>query len=96
MEATGQARWLERLLAECRHELWVADAAQVRPEVRRLRIRGGVGPVVGLVYVLTILDPTRFASSRQVASYLGLIPSERSSASTTIMSPSPMFISELR
>ena len=38
-----------------------------------------MGPVVGLLYVLTILDPTRFHTSRQVASYLGLIPSERSS-----------------
>jgi len=44
-----------------------------------LRSQHGVGPIVGLLYVLTILDPTRFASSRQVASYLGLIPSERSS-----------------
>src|SRR5271157_4036793 len=39
----------------------------------------GWGPVVGLAYELTILDPTRFQTSRQVASYLGLIPAEHSS-----------------
>ena len=53
--------------------------AEARPEVRRLRTHPGVGPVVGLMYRLTILEPRRFASSRQLASYLGLIPSERSS-----------------
>ena len=57
----------------------VEQEAEARPEVRRLRTHPGVGPVVGLMYRLTILEPTRFASSRQVASYLGLIPSERSS-----------------
>lgn len=57
----------------------VEREAEARPEVRRLRTQHGVGPVVGLLYVLTLLDPTRFESSRQVASYLGLIPCERSS-----------------
>ena len=57
----------------------VEREAEARPEVRRLRTQHGVGPVVGLLYVLTLLDPTRFQSSRQVASYLGVIPSERSS-----------------
>ena len=28
MEATGQAHWFERMLAEQGHELWVGDAAQ--------------------------------------------------------------------
>ena len=40
----------------------------------------GVGPIVSLVYVLTIGDWTRFARSRELASYLGLIPAEDSSA----------------
>ena len=57
----------------------VEREAEARPEVRRLRTQRGVGAVVGLMYVLTILDPGRFQSSRQVASYLGLIPSEHSS-----------------
>lgn len=30
MEATGHARWFERLLAELEFELWVGDPAQIR------------------------------------------------------------------
>ena len=30
MEATGHARWFERLLAELHHELWVGDPAQIK------------------------------------------------------------------
>ena len=40
----------------------------------------GVGPVVSLAYVLTIGDWKRFPSSKQLSSYLGLIPAEESSA----------------
>ena len=39
----------------------------------------GVGPVIGMAFVLTLGDAARFASSKQVASYLGLVPLERSS-----------------
>jgi transposase len=39
----------------------------------------GVGPITALAFVLTIGDVSRFARSKQVASYLGLIPRERSS-----------------
>ena len=57
----------------------VETAAEASAVVRCLRQQRGVGPVVGLAYELTILDPARFQTSRQVASYLGLIPSEHSS-----------------
>ena len=30
MEASGQARWFERLLAELNVELWIVDAAEIR------------------------------------------------------------------
>jgi len=30
MEASGQARWFERLLAELKVELWIGDAAEIR------------------------------------------------------------------
>src|ERR1700756_428350 len=30
MEASGQARWFERLLAELQIELWIGDAAEIR------------------------------------------------------------------
>jgi len=35
IEATFPALWFERLLAECGHELWVGDAAQIRAQVVR-------------------------------------------------------------
>lgn len=36
IEATAPARWFERLLGECGHELWVGDAARIRAsEVRQ-------------------------------------------------------------
>lgn len=35
IEATAPARWFERLLAECGHELWVGDAAKIRAQVVR-------------------------------------------------------------
>jgi len=40
----------------------------------------GVGPIVALAYVLAIGDWQRFPRGKQVASYLGLIPEEASSA----------------
>ena len=58
----------------------VAREAQARPEVVRLMTHPGVGPVTALAFVLTIGPPERFARARQVASYVGLIPSEHSSA----------------
>ena len=57
----------------------VRQEASRRPEVLRLMTHPGVGEVTALAFVLTIGDPGRFASSKQVASYLGLIPSEDSS-----------------
>jgi hypothetical protein len=30
MEASGHARWFERLLIELQFELWIGDAAEIR------------------------------------------------------------------
>jgi transposase len=30
MEASGHARWFERLVAELQFELWIGDAAEIR------------------------------------------------------------------
>src|ERR1700675_2550932 len=57
----------------------VRAEAEQRPEVRLLMTHPGVGPVVGLAYVLTLGPTTRFPRGKQVASYLGLMPRERSS-----------------
>ena len=35
LEATGPIHWLERMLTELGHELWVGDAAQIRAQVVR-------------------------------------------------------------
>jgi transposase len=53
--------------------------AQARPEVLRLMRQKGVGPVVGLAFVLTLGPVERFPRSKQVVSYLGLNPREASS-----------------
>jgi hypothetical protein len=39
----------------------------------------GVGPITSLAFVLTLRDMSRFKRGKNVASYLGLIPRERSS-----------------
>jgi transposase len=57
----------------------VEAEAQQRPAVQLLMTHPGVGPVVGLAYVLTLGPWQRFQRGKQVASYLGLIPREHSS-----------------
>jgi transposase len=44
------------------------------PEAQRLLEIKGVGPVTALFFVLTIETPERFAKSRDVGPYLGLVP----------------------
>ena len=58
----------------------VLAEAEARPEVVYLMDhQPGVGPVVGLAFVLTVGRVERFPRSRQLVSYLGLNPSEHSS-----------------
>jgi transposase len=49
------------------------------PVTHLLRQIKGVGPVVALSFVLTIDDPKRFRSARDVGAYLGLVPRKKSS-----------------
>lgn len=44
------------------------------PETKILRQVQGIGPITSLCYVLTLDDPGRFASSREVGAYVGLRP----------------------
>ena len=53
------------------------------PETQALRQVVGVGPLTALSYVLTIDDPRRFAASRDVGPYLGLVPRRRDSGAHT-------------
>jgi transposase len=57
------------------------EAAAGNPQARLLMSQPGVGPLTALAFVLTIGEVARFARSKQLASYLGLIPSEHSSGS---------------
>jgi transposase len=58
-----------------------AAAAQQDAKAVLLMTQPGVGPITALAFVLTMGDVSRFQRGKQVASYLGLIPSERSSSS---------------
>jgi transposase len=61
-------------------EAAVVEAAENNPQACLLMTHPGVGPVVSLAYVLIIGDWKRFARSKEVTSYLGLVPAEESSA----------------
>jgi len=63
-------------------ELTIAVEQEARkwPEVLRLMTHPGVGPLTALAFVLILGTPERFHRGKQIGSYLGLIPSEDSSA----------------
>ncbi len=58
----------------------VEQQAQQRPEVLRLMTHPGLGPITALAFVLIVDSAERFACGKQIASYVGLIPCENSSA----------------
>ena len=58
----------------------VIEEAEKRPAAMCLMTQPGVGPVTALAFVLTIGPVERFQKSKKLVSYLGLNPSENSSA----------------
>lgn len=75
---------LLRLLAELDErveelDMAVTEAAKSDSRARLLMTQPGVGPITALAFAVTIGDVSRFPTSGQVASYLGLIPGEHSS-----------------
>ena len=75
---------LLQLLAELDRQIGelgkaVGDAAEQHAQARLSMTQPGVGPITALAFVLMIGEVSRFKHSRQVASYLGLIPREHSS-----------------
>jgi transposase len=58
----------------------VSREAKKHPQAALLMTQPGVGPNTALAFVLTLGDVNRFQRGKQVASYLGLIPSEHSSS----------------
>jgi transposase len=65
---------IEELIAAVERE------AKKRPEAMRLMTHPGVGPITALAYVLIIGNPTRFQRGKQIGTYVGMIPCEKSSA----------------
>lgn len=58
-----------------RYDLELAALAEeLYPETQLLRQVPGVGTLTALAFVLTVEDPARFAGSRAVGAYLGLVP----------------------
>jgi transposase len=49
------------------------------PEAQRLRTHPGVGSLTAVAFVLIVGEAERFQCGKQIASYLGLVPSEESS-----------------
>src|SRR6201982_1927495 len=92
LEKLGLAPWASRRRQELLElldrmnptieELTAAAEQEVkkRPEVLRLMAHPGVGPLTALAYVLIIGTPTRFQCGKQIGTYVGMIPSEDSSA----------------
>ncbi len=58
----------------------VEQEAKKCPDALRLMEHPGVGPLTALAFVLIIGTPERFRRGKQIGSYIGLIPSEDSSA----------------
>ena len=58
----------------------VEQEAKKRPDALRLMTHPGVGPLTALAYVLIIGTPARFPRGKQIGTYVGMIPSEDSSA----------------
>jgi transposase len=85
MEHAGRRRdQLLKLLAELNAQILALDVvvrqqAEAREDARRLLTHPGVGPQTALGMVLTVGEVSRFATSKQLASYLGLTPREHSS-----------------
>jgi transposase len=65
-ELTKNIRELDRRIVEL--------CAESYPESEFLLQIAGVGPLTALTFILTIGDPQRFESMRDVAPYLGLVP----------------------
>src|SRR5499425_2998549 len=57
----------------------IEQAAEKCPEAQRLMSHPGVGALTALAFVLILGQADRFECGKQVASYLGLVPLEKSS-----------------
>lgn len=66
---------IERLSEEIRgYDRQIRALCRRYPETSRLQQVHGVGPLSSLAYVLVLEDPGRFATSRSVGAFLGMVP----------------------
>jgi transposase len=91
-ELRGALEPLLRVIASLSEEIAGFDReieawAQKWPATQRLRQIRGVGALTSLVFVLIVGDPLRFARSRAVGAYLGLVPASRSSGKSSPQLP---------
>lgn len=71
----GLLETITELTARIReYDTQVSELCERYPETALMREIAGVGPITALTYTLVIEDPHRFRKSRQVGSYLGLVP----------------------
>ena len=71
---------LERLQAELKAaDQRMAGIVAGDPVIQRLCTVPGVGPITATAFVATVDDVNRFSGPHQLESYLGLVPSEKSS-----------------
>jgi transposase len=78
-EVLQEIRELERRIESCERQL--QQLAGQMPAVQRLLTIPGVGLLIATALVAFVGDARRFPSARHFASYLGLVPRERSSGS---------------
>jgi transposase len=62
-----------------KYDEYIEGIAKRYPEVKLLQQVYGVGPMIAMTFVLTLEDPKRFTSSRDVGPYLGLTPRQHDS-----------------
>lgn len=69
---------LEQLNAQIKaFDARIEKMAEDDPKVQALRTIRGVGALTAMAFTLTLEDPERFARSRDVGAFLGLVPRER-------------------
>ena len=61
MEASGHARWFERLVAELQFELWIGDAAEIRTK----RVRKQKTDRQNAQLILQLMQKTRLSTYRR-------------------------------
>lgn len=78
-------QFLESKLAE--EARWIQEEAAQSQPVQTLKTIPGFGDLSALLYIAEVGDITRFRNAPQVGAYLGLVPSESSSAEKRRLGP---------